>query len=253
MSQYYNPLRTRNLYSPTSREPFRLSRSKIDMFLECQRCFYLDRRLGVARPPGFPFALNSAVDELLKREFDRHRAKGTKHPLQKKYKINAIPMAHEKLEEWRDALKRGIAFHHGTTNFLVTGGVDDVWVKPNGELLIVDYKATSKKEEVTLDAEWQIGYKRQMEVYQWLFRQNDFKVSDTGYFVYCNGNSDAKAFDGKLEFEVKVIPYKGNDDWVEPTLVAAHACLSSATVPEGSAECDYCAYRAAAGEQLQRQ
>ena len=30
----------------------------------------MDRRLGIAQPPGFPFNLNSAVDNLLKNEFD---------------------------------------------------------------------------------------------------------------------------------------------------------------------------------------
>lgn len=246
MSQYYNPQRKRGLYNPGSEDPFKLSRSKIDLFIECPRCFYYDRRLGVGRPPGYPFSLNSAVDELLKREFDIHRAKGTKHPLMKKYKIDAVPLAHEKIDEWRDALRRGVAFHHGATNFLVTGGVDDVWVNPTGELIVVDYKATSKKEEVSLDADWQIGYKRQMEVYQWLFRQNGFQVSRTGYFVYCNGNSDAEAFDGKLEFEVKVIPYEGDDGWVEQAIIDAHACLNSTTLPEPNDDCDYCNYRQAA-------
>lgn len=248
MSKYYNPNRRRNLYDPKSSDSFRLSRSQIDLFLNCPRCFYLDRRLGIGRPPGYPFSLNSAVDELLKREFDIHRAKGTKHPLQKKYGIDAIPLAHEKMDEWRDALRRGIAFHHGNTNFNVTGGVDDVWVKPNGELIIVDYKATSKKEEVNLDADWQIGYKRQMEVYQWLFRQNGFKVSNTGYFVYCNGNSDAEAFDGKLEFEVKVIPYEGDDSWVEKAIIDAHSCLNSKTIPTAGEDCDYCSYRNSANQ-----
>ena len=46
-------------------------------------------------------------------------------------------------------------------------------------LIVVDYKATSKNSEVNLDAEWQIGYKRQMEFYQYLLRNNGFKVSDT--------------------------------------------------------------------------
>lgn len=245
MSKYYKPQRTRNLYDPASAEPFRLSRSKIDLFLNCPRCFYLDRRLGVGQPPGYPFSLNSAVDELLKREFDIHRAKGTKHPLQKKYKIDAIPLAHEKIDEWRDSLRRGITYHHADTNFKMTGGVDDLWVRPNGELIIVDYKATSKKEEVNLDAEWQIGYKRQMEVYQWLFRQNGFKVSNTGYFVYCNGNSDAAAFDGKLEFDVNVLPYEGNDSWVEQAIIDAHACLNDSEIPAPGKDCDYCAYRGA--------
>jgi len=247
MSRYYNPQRQKNLYDPASKELYRLSRSQIDLFMNCPRCFYLDRRLGVARPPGFPFSLNSAVDELLKREFDLHRAKGTSHPLQKKYKLDAKPFAHEKMDEWRDALKRGISYQHDPTHFRITGGIDDIWVKPNGELIIVDYKATSKKQDiVSLDEEWQIGYKRQMEIYQWLFRRNGFAVSDTGYFVYCNGNSDAKAFDGKLEFDVNLIPYTGNDAWVEPAIMDAHACLQSTAIPQPGAECDYCAYRKSA-------
>src|SRR3989339_1625203 len=214
MSQYYNPNRKRNLYDSRSLGTFRLSRSKIDLFIKCSHCFYLDRVLGVGQPPGFPFSLNSAVDKLLKKEFDAHRAKHTTHPLMKHYGIDAIPLAHEKIDEWRDSLRGGITFKMDGSNVTVTGGVDDVWVKPDGEFAIVDYKATSKEEEVTLDADWQICYKRQMEIYQWLFRKNNFKVSDIGYFVYCNGDTDKNAFDGKLEFKVKIIPYTGNDSWV---------------------------------------
>ncbi|KKS95144.1 MAG: hypothetical protein UV73_C0022G0008 [Candidatus Gottesmanbacteria bacterium GW2011_GWA2_43_14] len=166
MSQYYNPNRVRNLYNPGSVELYRLSRSRIDNFINCPRCFYLDRRLGIAQPPGFPFSLNSAVDKLLKKEFDIHRAKGTKHPLMEHYGIDAKPLAHEKIDEWRDSMRRGIRIQIASTNVVVTGGVDDVWVNPEGEFIIVDYKATSKDEEVTLDADWQIGYKRQMEIYQ---------------------------------------------------------------------------------------
>lgn len=166
MSQYYIPNRTRNLYEPNSSELFRLSRGKIDNFIKCPRCFYLDRRLGVAQPPGYPFSLNSAVDKLLKKEFDIHRAKGTRHPLMEKYNIDAVPLAHEKIDEWRDSLHGGITVRVDDTNIVITGGVDDMWVSPSGEYIVVDYKATSKEEEVTLDAEWQDGYKRQMEIYQ---------------------------------------------------------------------------------------
>lgn len=253
MSKYYKPHRTRGVYDPlrhgsgqaNSAEPFRLSRSRLDLFLNCPRCFYLDRRLGTDRPPGFPFSLNSAVDTLLKKEFDIHRAANTAHPLMKTYGIDAVPFAHEKMDEWRDALRRGITYLHKDTNLLITGGVDDVWVNPQGELLIADYKATSKEDEVTLDADWQIGYKRQMEIYQWLFRKNGFKVSETGYFVYCNGDTDKVAFDGKLEFNIKIIPYKGDDTWVERAIRDAHACLNADAPPEPGADCDYCAYRAA--------
>ncbi len=247
MSDYYNPRRTRNLFDPADSEPFKISRSKIELFANCPRCFYLDRRLGVGQPPGFPFNLNSAVDHLLKKEFDIHRAATTTHPLMAHYGVDAVPFQHEKMDEWRDAFK-GIGHLHEATNFYVYGGVDDVWVNPAGELIIVDYKSTSKDSEVSLDAGWQIGYKRQMEVYQWLFRRNGFAVSSTGYFVYCNGKRDVAAFDAKLEFDIKLIPYEGSDEWIDGTLNAMHRCLVSDNIPEQAAACDYCNYRQAAGE-----
>ena len=90
----------------------------------------------------------------------------------------------------------------------------------------MDYKATSKAGEVELtDAKYHDAYRRQMEIYQWLFRKNDFKVSDTGYFVYANGQKDRKAFDAKLEFDVKIIPYKGNDDWIENIIMKINECF----------------------------
>lgn len=247
MSEFYKGKRTRNIFDPSDKKPFAISRSKIDLFLECPRCFYLDRRLGVGRPPGFPFNLNSAVDTLLKKEFDIHRAKGNPHPLMKAYKIKAVPFQHEDLDIWRENFK-GVRFTHTPTNLTVTGAVDDLWINDAGEIHIVDYKSTSKTTEVNLDADWQIGYKRQMEVYQWLMRHNGFSVSDTGYFVYCNGKQDAEAFDAKLEFDIKVIPYKGDDSWVEGTLFDIQRCLLSEEIPDSGDDCDYCTYIHSASE-----
>lgn len=166
----------------------------------------------------------------------------------KKYGIDAIPLSHEKIDEWRDSLRGGITFRVDRSNIVITGGVDDMWINPKGEYIVVDYKATSKEKEVTLDADWQIRYKRQMEIYQWLFRKNGFKVSDTGYFVYCNGRSDKEAFDGKLEFDVKIIPYKGDSSWVENTIQDAIDCLKSDTLPNPGEDCGFCKYRKAVKE-----
>ena len=244
MSQYYNGKRSKNFFNPASAEPFRLSRSRLDNFLNCPRCFYIDRRLGVDRPPGFPFNLNSAVDKLLKKEFDLHRGAQTVHPLAKAYGLDLVPLAHHQMDQWRENFV-GVQYLHPATNLLVTGAVDDLWVDKDGLVYVVDYKATSKDEAVSLDAGWQIGYKRQMEVYQWLLRHNGQQVSDTGYFVYCNGRTDRAAFDGKLEFEVTVIPYTGDDGWVESALISAHKCLSDERIPKANPDCDYCQYIAA--------
>lgn len=249
MSIYYKPQRTFNVYKPGEAEPFKLSRSKIDLFVECPRCFYIDRRLGVGRPPGFPFNLNSAVDTLLKKEFDIHRADGTMHPLLLKYGVDARPVAHEDLAKWRHNFT-GIQHLHEPTNLLIFGAIDDLWVNPAGEYIVVDYKATSKDEEITaLDKEWQNGYKRQMEVYQWLLRQNGYQVSDTGYFVYANGRADRKAFDGRLEFDVTLIAHEGKGGgWIEKTLALIKKCLDDPRIPKAKEGCDYCAYMEAVGK-----
>lgn len=246
----------RKLFNPSSKEPFRISRSKIDLFTECPRCAYLDLRLGVSRPSGPSFTLNNAVDELLKREFDLYRTKGSAHPLTERYGIDAVPLQDERMEEWRDALRRGIQYHHKETNFIVRGGIDDVWVDSKGNLMIVDYKATSKKEAPTTSNDLYDSYKRQIEIYQWLFRKNGFPVSSTGYFVYVNGKSDAKAFDGKLEFDVALIAYVGNDSWVEKAILNLHETLVRDAIPPvgkafGGGPCDFCTYRENAGKVLQ--
>lgn len=246
---HYDRVKRKSIFNVKSGEPFKLSRSKIDLFIECARCFYMDRKLCVARPQGFPFNLNSAVDALLKKEFDIHRKAKTIHPLMETYGIDAIPFAHKNMDIWRENFT-GVQHHHEKTNLLVFGAVDDVWINKNEQLAVVDYKATSKTTEVNLDAEWQNGYKRQMEVYQWLLRQNGFDVSDTGYFVYANGKRDREAFDGKLEFDVKIISYTGSDKWIDKTLGLIKQCLMDERVPSASPSCDYCSYRKQAGDAL---
>jgi hypothetical protein len=242
MSEYYTPQRTKNLYDPSSVQPFKISRSKIDLFLECPRCFYLDRRLGTGRPPGYPFNLNSAVDQLLKNEFDAYRQQGKRHPLMELYNIDALPVTHANLDKWRQNFT-GIQYLHEPTRLLVFGAIDDLWQDSLGNYIVVDYKATSKNEQITeLNKAWQTSYKRQMEVYQWLLRRNGLPVSDTGYFVYCNGDTARERFDARLEFEITLIPYAGSDTWVEQTMFDIHDCLNRSGIPAPAADCDYCAY-----------
>ena len=53
------------IYSNQSSEPYKLSRSRIENFCRCKKCFYLEEKLGISRPAQFPFNLNNAVDEYI--------------------------------------------------------------------------------------------------------------------------------------------------------------------------------------------
>lgn len=167
-----------------------------------------------------------------------------------KYEINAVPFIHKDLDVWRENFV-GVQYADKKHNLIIFGAVDDVWVNKKGELIVVDYKSTSKDSEVNLDADWQIGYKRQMEVYQWLLEKNGHKVSKTGYFVYANATKESRdSFEARLEFEMTVIPYIGDNSWVEKTLDDIKECLDSDEIPNKSEECKYCKYRDEAREKF---
>ena len=164
------------------------------------------------------------------------------------YKIDAIPFEHQDMDKWRENFV-GVTTLHEETNLHLFGAVDDVWINTDGELIVVDYKATAKNAEITLDAEWQNMYKRQMEIYQWLLRQNGFKVNDTGYFVYTNGRMDLDGFFDKVEFRTKIIAHKGDDSWVEPTIKKMKKCMDDDKIPavgkhvmDSRKPCEFCDY-----------
>ncbi len=252
MSEYqrrYNPNRSSEWNY--GGEKWRLSRSKIDFFTECPRCFYIDNKLGTKRP-GFPsFNLNIAVDELFKKEFDVHRKAKTKHPIMVEYKIDAIPYAHKDLDQWRDNFV-GLETTHQPTDLVVSGAIDDVWLKPDGSLIVIDYKSTSKEAKIeTLgDSPWEQQYTRQLGVYRWLLEANGFVVNELGYLVYANASQAEASFNNTLIFETTLVDCPTDVSWIDKTLAAIKDTLDSDDIPASGHACEYCPYREASGKKL---
>lgn len=246
----YNP--NRNADWNYGGAKWRLSRSKIDLFVECPRCFYLDNKLGTARPRGPAFTLNVAVDALFKKEFDVFRKSQTAHPLMEKYHIDAVPFMHKNMDTWRENFE-GIEYFDKVSSFTISGAIDDIWLKRDGKLIVVDYKATAKDGtiETLADSSWEEQYKRQIGVYQWLLSKNGFEVDEIGYFVYANGQSDREGFNDMLHFETTLVPCKGENEWLGPTLLQIKECLESDTFPKSGDSCEFCPYREACGKKLQ--
>lgn len=218
----------------------KISRSKIELYTECPKCFYLDVKLSVKRPSIPGYTLNSAVDELLKKEFDILRKKKETHELMDKFNVNAVPFQHEKLDEWRHNFT-GVRITH-ETGLTIFGAVDDLWINPDGELHVVDYKSTSTDEEISLDSEYKQAYKRQAEIYQYLLENSGFKVSNTAYFVFANALKTPEKFDSKLNFEMQIISYNGDRGWVNQRILDIAKTLESQELPLPGQNCKYCNY-----------
>ena len=108
-----------------SRDPFPISRSKLELCHSCPRCFWSDTVKGIGKP-GIPgFLLNTLVDTLLKREFDAHREAGTPHPYMVQNGMgHMVPLDHPMMDEWRENFKGVRAPKYG---LMITGAVDVIW------------------------------------------------------------------------------------------------------------------------------
>lgn len=217
-----------------------LSRSKIELFLECPRCFHEDVVKGNRRPSSPPFTLNNAVDTLFKREFDWHRTDQTPHPLFATVGLDAIPLRDDRMDAWRNNF-RGVRWLDAETGWTLYGAVDDLWLLADGQLAVADYKATAKNDAPTA-ATLYPAYRRQAEIYQFLVEQQGFEVSNRAWFVYTNGIKDADGFEDVLRFRTVLVPHDGRRDWVLGAFRDAVALVESGVVPPSGEKCDCCRF-----------
>lgn len=217
-----------------------LSRSKLELFIECPRCFHADVALGIGRPGGMALTLNNAVDLLFKREFDEYRTTQSPHALFASVGLDAVPFEHPDLNDWRHNFT-GVRWTDAETGWTLFGAIDDVWQNADGRIHVADYKATSKAGAVTANG-LHPGYRRQAEVYQFLLRQQGLEISDTAWFVYANGIKTFERFDDCLRFHTVLLPHQGDASWVQDTFRSAVMMATNAKAPLASPGCTWCHY-----------
>ncbi len=241
---------SKNQYQIGQSDPYPISRSKLDDFVKCPRCFVLDRREWTKPPSGPSFTLNSAVDGLLKLEFDQHRADQTVHPVVAGLGFGFLPAQFEQIDDWRNN-RKGVQFLHEASNLKLSGAIDDLWFDPENKTLhVVDYKTTARNEPVAElgHEDYHDAYRRQIDFYQWLLLQNGIEVSTVGYWLYATARKSAEGFDGKLVFDFTLIEHQGQHDWIEPALLALRAGLDQEDLVDPSESCKMCKYTEKRGE-----
>tara|TARA_A100001011_G_C14040305_1_gene727517 strand:- start:19 stop:753 length:735 start_codon:yes stop_codon:yes gene_type:complete len=225
----------------------RLSRSRWDSFIKCQKCFYLKEKHNINPPsqPGHP--INSRVDALLKVEFDQLREKGKPHAIFKEYNLNFIPynkLDPEVLARYRNNFK-GVEAKSKKTKYILFGSLDDLWFNlDTDEIVVLDYKATSNKnleDYTTSDKYYHKSYLRQLDFYAYLLKLNNYKVHKKGYWLICNAaNENQKSFKNNVSFKTTLLEYELKTDYIEDSLQDLEKCLESKKTPISGDDCDNC-------------
>lgn len=210
-----------------------LSPNSLNLFLDCAHCFWLDKNLGVKRPPPYPYALNSAVDALLKEEFDAYRAKDLPHPLLAENHIKArLFRNQELLNQWRNNFA-GIRYFDQTLNATLFGAVDDVLEFEGGKLAPLDYKSTGSSAANIYDR-----FQLQLDTYTFLMEKNGHQTTRKGYLAFYIVDK-SRGFLDRLPFRKEVMEISTSPGDVYEIFKDAVVCLRQPNPPPHSDDCKF--------------
>jgi len=211
----------------------KLSPSSLNLYLECPRCFWLEKKQGVRRPQPYPYALNAAVDLLLKEEFDDYRKKGEVHPLLAAHNIQAKLFPNQELlNQWRNNFS-GIRYYDEELDATVFGAVDDILEFPDGKLAPLDYKSTGSATANVYDR-----FQLQMDVYTYLLEKNGFSTPRKGYLAFYIVDKKS-GFDDRLPFRKEIQEIQTDPSDLPELIKEAVSLLRRMAPPPHSQECQY--------------
>lgn len=210
-----------------------LSPSSLNFFLECPHCFWLDKKHGVKRPVPYAFSLNTAIDDLLKEEFDDYRRKGLAHPLLENNGIEARLFTSQRLiNQWRSG-KAGIRFFDKKLQATLFGAPDDVLEFSKGKVAPFDYKSTDKSPQKVFDI-----FQLQLDTYSFLLEKNGYKTTGKGYIAFYFIDK-SRGFIDRLPFRKEVMEIQTNPQDIYEIFKDAVALLEKEDAPEHSADCEF--------------
>ena len=210
-----------------------LSPNSLNLYYECPLCFWLDKRRGVKRPQPYPYALNAAVDLLLKEEFDKYRKKGELHPLLIANNIPAKLFPNQKLlNEWRNNFQ-GIRYYDAELDATLFGAVDDILEFSEGKLAPLDYKSTGSKVITVYDR-----FQLQMDIYTFLLEKNGYKTMRKGCLAFYVVDKE-NGFDDRLPFRKEIQVIDTDPSYVQGLFKEAVNLLRKEAPSSHSADCQY--------------
>ena len=210
--------------------------------MTCPRCFYNKLRFHISPPQIDPdsFALSNAIDKLRKEESDFCREFKTTLRIIQKNDIEAFPFEDEKksVQEWRKPFFEGggLKFYDKNTNLSFFGSVDDIFINPEGKLIVIEFKSTSTKSgKLIKEKMWHKYNMLQVSFFAWLLKKNNYNVAQTGYLIYSNAIDralDFYPFNNRLYFKTSLIACNIDYNQVEEIIMNMYNCLGKVKAPE---------------------
>ncbi len=214
-------------------KPLQLSPNSLNLYYECRLCFWLEKRQGIKRPQPYPYALNMAVDLLLKEEFDKYRKKRELHPLLAANNVPAKLFPNQKLlDEWRNNFK-GIRYFDLALDATLFGAVDDVLEFSDGKLAPLDYKSTGSKVPIIYDR-----FQLQMDIYTFLLEKNGYKTVKKGCLAFYVVDKE-NGFEDKLPFKKEIHIIDTDPSYIQKLFEEAVNFLRKKAPSEHSPDCQY--------------
>lgn len=218
-----------------------ISASKLNLFLECPKCYWLQEVKKISRPRGIIASLMGGMDRVIKDWYDNHRPtlpievqgaiEGTLYP-----DLN-------KLKQWRN-WRSGLSCIVDNRVKLI-GALDDLIVQGEADsTLHIPFDIKTKGYEPKTDGSEY--YQNQLDCYSLLLSSNGMKAADFSYLAYyhpfnTNGFDVSQDVIG-IYFKVKVFKLETNPKRAKETILKALDCLSGPE-PTETPGCEYCRYR----------
>lgn len=227
-------------------KPVVLSRWQLELFVSCPRCFWLLKRHGIKPPEGYPLALNTALDRLLKAEFDAYRSRGEPHPILSEHGVPALLFRDaDRLQRWRSNTA-GLRWTDPQSGHTLYGAIDDLLEYPDGSVAVLDYKASGATEATVYPS-----YQLQLDVYTFLLQQLGFTTAPQAFLAFFIAVK-TDGFDGRLPFRRVLMPVTPQPERVPALFQQALALIRSSRVPARGAACSPCQWLDKAVGPLQR-
>lgn len=223
----------------------RLSKSTIEEFNRCARCWWLAKKKDMKAPDGIRAGVPMGIDRVLKGHYDAHRAAGTVPP----ELVGKIPgglydgkkVSMSDLRNWRKGLAVAVGAYELST------ALDDLlFNRKTGLYNMHDFKSKAK---LTNEEDTAKYYQTQADAYDLALNVNGYPTDGWAYFAYyapieVAAGTGTDTPDGRhlpFTWHAQVIKIKADHARIKDLVIRAGSCLDGPCPPKNM-ECAMCEY-----------